>query len=79
MSLRFSAALAEADQVDNLIEEEMGREEALADRFPLLGVPLSVKESFFLQGKTFIKLVKVKLFKIAFNIECLLLMVSLWL
>ncbi|XP_053368200.1 fatty-acid amide hydrolase 2-B [Clarias gariepinus] len=47
---RFSAALAEAANVDRLIEEETGGEEALADRLPLLGVPLSVKESFFLQG-----------------------------
>ncbi|KAF5902781.1 fatty-acid amide hydrolase 2, partial [Clarias magur] len=50
MSLRFSAALAEAANVDRLIEEEAGGEEALADRLPLLGVPLSVKESIFLQG-----------------------------
>lgn len=54
MSLRFSAALAEAAQVDRLIEEETGGQEALAARFPLLGVPLSVKESFFLQGKTLV-------------------------
>ncbi|XP_060781137.1 fatty-acid amide hydrolase 2-B [Neoarius graeffei] len=47
---RFSAALAEAAQVDKLIAEETGGEDALADRLPLLGVPLSVKESFFLQG-----------------------------
>lgn len=51
MSRRFSAALAEAAQVDRLIEEETGGEEALAVRFPLLGVPLSVKECFSLQGK----------------------------
>ncbi|XP_057711538.1 fatty-acid amide hydrolase 2-B [Corythoichthys intestinalis] len=47
---RFSAALQEAAQVDKLIEEEPGGEEVLADRLPLLGVPLSVKESFGLQG-----------------------------
>ncbi|XP_027034070.2 fatty-acid amide hydrolase 2-B isoform X1 [Tachysurus fulvidraco] len=47
---RFSAALAEAAHADMLIEEETGGEEVLADRLPLLGVPLSVKESFFLQG-----------------------------
>ncbi|XP_017574263.1 fatty-acid amide hydrolase 2-B [Pygocentrus nattereri] len=47
---RFSAALSEAAHVDRLIDEETGGEEALADRLPLLGVPLSVKESFFLQG-----------------------------
>lgn len=47
---RFSAALQEAAQVDKLIEEETGGEEVLEDRLPLLGVPLSVKESFSLQG-----------------------------
>uniref|UniRef100_A0A8B9HQ41 Fatty acid amide hydrolase 2b n=1 Tax=Astyanax mexicanus TaxID=7994 RepID=A0A8B9HQ41_ASTMX len=47
---RFSAALSEAAHVDRLIEEEGRCEEALADRLPLLGVPMSVKESFFLQG-----------------------------
>uniref|UniRef100_A0A8C5I0K7 Fatty-acid amide hydrolase 2-B-like n=1 Tax=Gouania willdenowi TaxID=441366 RepID=A0A8C5I0K7_GOUWI len=47
---RFSAALQEASQVDKLIEEETGGEEVLEDRLPLLGVPLSVKESFSLQG-----------------------------
>ena len=47
---RFAAALQEASQVDKLIEEEKGGEEVLADRLPLLGVPLSVKESYALQG-----------------------------
>ncbi|KAM6949052.1 fatty-acid amide hydrolase 2-B [Aplochiton taeniatus] len=47
---RFSAALHEAAQVDRLIEEEPGGEEVLADKLPLLGVPLSVKEAFALQG-----------------------------
>ncbi|XP_049423477.1 fatty-acid amide hydrolase 2-B [Epinephelus fuscoguttatus] len=47
---RFDAALQEATQVDKLIEEETGGEEVLEDRLPLLGVPLSVKESFSLQG-----------------------------
>lgn len=47
---RFDAALQEAAQVDKLIEEETGGEEVLEDRLPLLGVPLSVKESFALQG-----------------------------
>lgn len=48
---RFDAALQEAAQVDKLIEEETGGEEVVADRLPLLGVPLSVKESYALQGK----------------------------
>ncbi|CAN9509286.1 unnamed protein product [Ophioblennius macclurei] len=47
---RFAAALQEAAQVDKLIEEESGGEEVLEDRLPFLGVPLSVKESFSLQG-----------------------------
>ncbi|XP_008281611.1 fatty-acid amide hydrolase 2-B [Stegastes partitus] len=50
---RFAAALQEAAQVDKLIEEETGGEEVLEDRLPLLGVPLSVKESFALQGMPF--------------------------
>ncbi|KAK2899891.1 fatty-acid amide hydrolase 2-B isoform X2 [Channa argus] len=50
---RFAAALQEAAQVDKLIEEENGGEEVLEDRLPLLGVPLSVKESFALQGMPF--------------------------
>lgn len=60
-----------------LIEEETGGEEVLADRLPLLGVPLSVKESFFVQGKPVVdtvslytsgiqKFVKVNLRKTAF-------------
>lgn len=51
LTVRFDAALQEAAQVDKLIEEETGGEEVLEDRLPLLGVPLSVKESFALQGK----------------------------
>ncbi|XP_028986848.1 fatty-acid amide hydrolase 2-B [Betta splendens] len=50
---RFAAALQESAQVDKLIEEESGGEEVLEDRLPLLGVPLSVKESFALQGMPF--------------------------
>uniref|UniRef100_A0A3Q3JS04 Amidase domain-containing protein n=2 Tax=Monopterus albus TaxID=43700 RepID=A0A3Q3JS04_MONAL len=50
---RFAAALQEAAQVDKLIEEETGGEEVLEDRLPLLGVPLSVKEAFALQGMPF--------------------------
>lgn len=52
--LRFSAALQEAAQVDKLIEEETGGEDVLEDRLPLLGVPISVKESFALQGILFL-------------------------
>lgn len=51
LPVRFDSALQEAAQVDKLIEEETGGEEVLEDRLPLLGVPLSVKESFALQGK----------------------------
>lgn len=39
--------------MDKLIEEETGGEEVLEDRLPLLGVPLSVKHSYALQGKNF--------------------------
>lgn len=37
--------------MDKLIEEETGGEEVLEDRLPLLGVPLSVKESYAFQGE----------------------------
>ena len=47
---RFDAALQEAGEADKLIVEEMGGEKVLEDRLPLLGVPLSVKEAFALQG-----------------------------
>ncbi|XP_076831427.1 fatty-acid amide hydrolase 2-A isoform X2 [Brachyhypopomus gauderio] len=47
---RFAAALQEAAQVDKLIDEETGGEDVLEDRLPLLGVPITVKESFALQG-----------------------------
>ncbi len=50
LSFRFSSAIQEAARADKLIEEENGGEEVLRNRFPLLGVPLSVKESFALQG-----------------------------
>lgn len=49
-SFRFSAALLEAARADKLIKENNGGEEVLKNQFPLLGVPMSVKESFGLQG-----------------------------
>lgn len=49
LSLRFSSALLEAAQADKKIEEK-GGEDVLKHQFPLLGVPISVKESFSLQG-----------------------------
>ncbi|KAG8006088.1 Fatty-acid amide hydrolase 2-A [Nibea albiflora] len=50
VSPRFDAALQEAAQADKLIEEETGGEDVLEDRLPLLGVPISIKESLALQG-----------------------------
>ncbi|XP_033871819.1 fatty-acid amide hydrolase 2-B [Acipenser ruthenus] len=47
---RFASALQEADQVDKLVAEESEDEASLEEKFPLLGVPLSVKESIALQG-----------------------------
>ncbi|XP_056604586.1 fatty-acid amide hydrolase 2-B [Triplophysa dalaica] len=46
---RFSSALLEAAQADKKIEEK-GGEDVLKHQFPLLGVPITVKESFSLQG-----------------------------
>ncbi|KAJ8271189.1 hypothetical protein COCON_G00100480 [Conger conger] len=47
---RFSEALQEAAQADRLVQEQQGGEEVLQQQRPLLGVPLTVKESFSLQG-----------------------------
>ncbi|MGH0126338.1 UNVERIFIED_CONTAM: hypothetical protein FKN15_031561 [Acipenser sinensis] len=47
---RFASALQEADQVDKLVAEESEDEASLEEKFPLLGVPLSVKEAIALQG-----------------------------
>lgn len=47
---RFDDALQEAAQADKLIEQETGGEDVLEDRLPLLGVPISIKESLSLQG-----------------------------
>ncbi|KAG9345820.1 hypothetical protein JZ751_008974 [Albula glossodonta] len=49
-SLSSALFLPEAAQVDKLIDEEEGGEDVLEDRLPLLGVPLTVKEAFALQG-----------------------------
>ncbi|KAL0970165.1 hypothetical protein UPYG_G00238270 [Umbra pygmaea] len=45
---RFAAALLEAAQVDKLIQED--NVSVVEDRLPLLGVPISIKEAFALQG-----------------------------
>nr|XP_020660344.1 fatty-acid amide hydrolase 2 [Pogona vitticeps] len=47
---RFEAALQEAHQVDKLLSECHDDEEALQEKFPFLGVPVTVKEAFELQG-----------------------------
>ena len=47
---RFSDALAEARQLDKDLDENNGDEKFSEKNMPFLGVPLSVKESFFVTG-----------------------------
>lgn len=46
---RFEEALQEAQQVDKLLSEGPG-DDYLEEKFPLLGVPITVKEAFSLYG-----------------------------
>ncbi|XP_054070609.1 fatty-acid amide hydrolase 2 isoform X2 [Rissa tridactyla] len=46
---RFEEALQEARQVDKLLSESPGND-YLEEKFPLLGVPITVKEAFSLHG-----------------------------
>ncbi|KAH0630988.1 hypothetical protein JD844_004439 [Phrynosoma platyrhinos] len=47
---RFEAALQEAHQVDKLLSEGHDDEETLREKFPFLGVPVTIKEAFALHG-----------------------------
>uniref|UniRef100_A0A8D0C3E3 Fatty acid amide hydrolase 2 n=1 Tax=Salvator merianae TaxID=96440 RepID=A0A8D0C3E3_SALMN len=47
---RFEAALQEAHQVDQLLSEGHDDEESLQEKFPFLGVPITIKEAFELHG-----------------------------
>ncbi|XP_069842202.1 fatty-acid amide hydrolase 2 isoform X2 [Dendropsophus ebraccatus] len=47
---RFDEALNEAKAVDDLVSSRAHDEATLKENYPLLGVPLSVKEAFALQG-----------------------------
>ncbi|KAG8553907.1 hypothetical protein GDO81_003595 [Engystomops pustulosus] len=47
---RFDEALREAKAVDDLVSSGTQDERTLKENYPLLGVPLSVKEAFALQG-----------------------------
>ncbi|XP_061454739.1 fatty-acid amide hydrolase 2 [Rhineura floridana] len=47
---RFEAAFQEAHQVDKLLSEGHDDEESLQEKFPFLGVPITIKESFALHG-----------------------------
>ncbi|XP_068104191.1 fatty-acid amide hydrolase 2 [Hyperolius riggenbachi] len=47
---RFDDALLEAQAVDDLVTSAEENEATLHEKYPLLGVPLSVKEAFSLQG-----------------------------
>ncbi|XP_034969196.2 fatty-acid amide hydrolase 2 [Zootoca vivipara] len=47
---RFEDALQEAHQVDQLLSEGQDDEESLKEKFPFLGVPITIKEAFALYG-----------------------------
>lgn len=47
---RFDQALQEARNVDELVSSGTENEETLREKYPLLGVPFTVKEAFALQG-----------------------------
>ncbi|XP_013919706.1 PREDICTED: fatty-acid amide hydrolase 2 [Thamnophis sirtalis] len=47
---RFEAALQEAQVVDQLLSDGQEDEESLQKKFPLLGIPVTVKEAFALYG-----------------------------
>ncbi|XP_007422714.2 fatty-acid amide hydrolase 2 [Python bivittatus] len=47
---RFEAALQEAQAIDQLLSEGQEDEESLQKKFPLLGVPVTIKEAFSLHG-----------------------------
>ncbi|XP_060105657.1 fatty-acid amide hydrolase 2 [Heteronotia binoei] len=47
---RFLEALKEAHEVDKLVSEGHDDEESLREKFPYLGVPVTIKEAFALQG-----------------------------
>lgn len=49
MPCRFEEALQEARQVDKLLAEGPG-DDYLEEKFPFLGVPITVKEAFSLHG-----------------------------
>ena len=47
---RFSDALAEAKQLDKDLDENPGDEKFSEKNKPFLGVPLTVKQAFFVKG-----------------------------
>ncbi|XP_071875606.1 fatty-acid amide hydrolase 2-like isoform X2 [Bombus fervidus] len=57
---RFSAAIQEAQEVDKLLTSTTKTEEELACEMPLLGVPVTVKESFAVEGMSHMAGVKKK-------------------
>nr|XP_033192939.1 fatty-acid amide hydrolase 2-like isoform X1 [Bombus vancouverensis nearcticus]XP_033192940.1 fatty-acid amide hydrolase 2-like isoform X1 [Bombus vancouverensis nearcticus] len=57
---RFSAAIQEAQEVDKLLASTTKTEEELARETPFLGVPITVKESFAVEGMSHMAGVKKK-------------------
>ncbi|XP_012170362.1 fatty-acid amide hydrolase 2 isoform X2 [Bombus terrestris] len=57
---RFNAAIQEAQEVDKLLASTTKTEEELAHETPFLGVPITVKESFAVEGMSYMVGVKKK-------------------
>lgn len=51
MENRFEAAIKEAREVDQFVQSGAKSEELLAQDTPLLGIPITVKESIAVKGK----------------------------
>ncbi|XP_022908987.2 fatty-acid amide hydrolase 2-A-like [Onthophagus taurus] len=50
---RFSAAVAEAKEIDNFLEKSQFRLEEIAKERPLLGIPITIKECIAVKGMSF--------------------------
>lgn len=51
MDERFDVAIEEAKRIDKLIQSGDYSQEDLREKFPLLGVPFTIKDSFCVESK----------------------------
>jgi len=54
---RFEAAIQEACEVDNFLKSTTMDEVSIANEKPLLGLPITVKESIAVKGGYFLSLI----------------------